>query len=474
MVRVGWAPPGSDTLRPVPPEHLVAGACLDPVRIERQDRTLHPDFTMRADDAYAFRGFPALFLPVRVANRTRNWLNAEMTCRWRFGAAHEATGEQALYAFTGAGLHEVDLEVRDALGFAGSVRRTLDGRLAQAVEYPLDVGLENLPAVAYATDVVEPLFRIAGRTPASAPISVHWLVARHGQPDEERQVSLVPTPSPTRLSLARAEAGTLAELRWSVRHWGTELTAGRVRFLPPPFADTPVRAEGAGLYGGDGTRLVLLPHQGRGHARQPPIRTEQAFGHILCLDDTLAPNSLYDRDRGKPFDRILARIVDGPDWPLVRHETPPAWEQWPEAWGPVATLAWAPARLAAAPTDVAIVSLGQADILGVRDPALFERHLAALADLLSTTRGVPVVLVTPPPWPPDPTRLKPYAVAVRRVADARRIPVADLYTAFQAMARGGEHTFFRHGDQALNDAAQALAAQLLARALLNPGPEGGE
>lgn len=468
VVRVGWAPPGHDTLTPLPPDALVAGTAAERVRVERKDRTLHPDFVLEPLPAYKFRAFAPVFIPVRAANRTRNWAAGELTCRWRFGDRHETVGEQALYAFTGAGVHPVTLDVRDTLGFAGTLQRTVDARVLQPVEYPLDVELTTLPAVAYEADILEPQFRIAGRVPADHPLDLWWRVVRPGQADEEQRQRVVPTPTPQRIPLLRAAASELAELHWSLRHWDTELVSGRVRFLRPPFAELPQQVTGQALLGAGGDRLVLLPHQSRGHVRQPPITTEQAFGHVLCIDDSLAPAALYDRVRGKPFDRVLAWIVDGPDWPVVRHETPPPWDASPAAWGPLLKLAWVPTRLEPH-TDVVIVSLAREDILGVHDPAVFERHLAALADIVSSTRRVPVVLVTPPPWPPDPVRLKPYAAAVRRVADARSLPVADLYTAFQATARGGGQTFFRGTDLALNDHAQELAAQLLARALLRPG-----
>jgi hypothetical protein len=100
----------------------------------------------------------------------------------------------------------------------------------------------------------------------------------------------------------------------------------------------------------------------------------------------------------------------------------------------------------------------------MKDAETMERWAAAMSDIVGTTRSRPVLWVTPPPYPPDPERVRPFAAAVRRVADARRMPVADLYTAFRG-AGDDAGVFFRRGDLALSDRGQALCALVIARAL---------
>jgi hypothetical protein len=61
--------------------------------------------------------------------------------------------------------------------------------------------------------------------------------------------------------------------------------------------------------------------------------------------------------------------------------------------------------------------------------------------------------------------VRPFAAAVRRVAEARRIPVADLYTALQGIHHDVQ-PFMRDWDLSLSRTGQDLTAQMIARALL--------
>jgi lysophospholipase L1-like esterase len=119
-------------------------------------------------------------------------------------------------------------------------------------------------------------------------------------------------------------------------------------------------------------------------------------------------------------------------------------------------------------TDVVIVSLGLSAMLRAEEPAVFERELAALTDVLRTALGRFVVLVTPPPFRLNGTAgVRPFAAAVKRVADARGIPVADLFSAGYGVM-GPESLFVEDGGLTLSADGQALAAQVIARALLLP------
>ena len=169
------------------------------------------------------------------------------------------------------------------------------------------------------------------------------------------------------------------------------------------------------------------------------------------------------------FDRILARIVNGPDRPIVRCVTLPDWSEYPQAHGRLVKLVEVPAALAES-TDVAILSLGLRDMLAAGNVQQFEREAAALTDLLSATMGTPVVWVTMPPYPPDPSSTRPYAAAVQKIAAARRIPVADLFTAFLA-SRPNFREFFHGDDLRLSEQGRQMAARVIARALLSTAGE---
>ena len=63
--------------------------------------------------------------------------------------------------------------------------------------------------------------------------------------------------------------------------------------------------------------------------------------------------------------------------------------------------------------------------------------------------------------------LPAFAAAVRRVADARKIPVADLYTTFSGM-KDLIHPYARGRDLVLSKEGQNVAAEIMARALVIP------
>jgi hypothetical protein len=141
-----------------------------------------------------------------------------------------------------------------------------------------------------------------------------------------------------------------------------------------------------------------------------------------------------------------------------------------QAYGPLVKLVSVPAAIGPE-ADVAVLSVCLGDLLARRDPEVFEREAAALSDLLAGARNCPVLWVTPPPFPSMPGRTRPYAAAVKRVAAARLIPVADLFTAFKSRGAGMQDLFL--GDNpALSGRGHELAARVIARALLLR--EGGE
>ena len=167
---------------------------------------------------------------------------------------------------------------------------------------------------------------------------------------------------------------------------------------------------------------------------------------------------------GEAFGRRLSGIVDAEEKPVIKFVVPRPWETSPEAYGPLLKLVDVPA-LVGRDAGVVILSLGLRDLAGVKEPALFERYVAALSDIVAVSLEQPVIWVTPPPYPGQADPARAFAAAIRRVADARRIPVADLYTTFCGM-RAEMSPFAGGRDVALSEAGQAMAAQVIARVLL--------
>ena len=149
---------------------------------------------------------------------------------------------------------------------------------------------------------------------------------------------------------------------------------------------------------------------------------------------------------------------------MITYASLPPWEKYPEAYGPLVKLVQVPA-LIGRDTDVVALSIGLRDFTALGETAAFERQIAALSDIVAVSMKRSVVWVTPPPYPGQSGRVREFAAAIRRVADARRMPVADLYTTFCGV-RNEMSPFVSGQDLVLSEAGQNLAAQMIARALL--------
>ena len=467
-LRLGWIRPGAEEVTPIESSAFLAAFRTEETRTERIDKLLHPGFAHTVRPSYSFWGTDTIFTPVNFENRTEAWIQSQLQCRWVFGEGDEAPveGPRAYRVLVGARRHEVGLTVRDALGFVAGCRRTVDTRLVQPRLYPFAAELLFLPAVAYASDIVEPQLQVTGELPGGQTgVDVVWEVATRAGVERVESERLVPSMQQTqRMRLMKAVAGELDRINWRVLHHGVVLAGGMVRFVEPPFTALPDQVRGDRIYDADGVQLVLVPPRRAGVYAQPPITTEQAFGALLCIDDMLAAPELPASTPGPSFDRVLARIVNGPDRPRVRYLSLPAWNQAPEAFGPLLKLCQIPAAVDPA-TDVVILSIGLKDLLDANDPDVFERQVAALSDIVSWSMGCAVVWVTPPPYSRDPTSVRAFAAAIRRVSAARRIPVADLYSAFLGTRRQ-EHGFMRGQELVLSREGRDLTAEIIARALL--------
>ena len=475
--RLGWSTPGKESFVAIPDENFVAVQLLRDGRSELRERTLHPHFTYTVGAAYRFWGHSATFVPVRFVNGSRNWGDGDMECTWIFGAADgrggdnqrgvEVVGEdRPFHVLSGQTRHGVQLRVKDAEGYTEMRERVVDCRWVVPTAYPLTARVEGVPGVCFGDDVVAPRLLVSGSAPAGVELDVSWS-GRVGGVDTQGVRRIVLDHGPVGVTLARRRVCDLGRVKWAVAHRGTEISRGTLAFLSPPFAELPARVDGDRLYSDEGTRIVLVPYRYAGHHAQAPITTAQAFGKVVCVDDVLAPAGLLTGDNGGTFDQVLARIVNGPHRPIVEVVSLPAWETAPGSYGPLLKLV-ALRNAIRSDTDVAILSVALRDFLGLRDEAVFERHVAALSDLASATLGCPVLWVTPPPYPAEMARLRGFAAAVQRAADARSMPVADLYSAFLGMARN-RHLFAKGSDLSLSGSGHALSAHVIARALLDGG-----
>lgn len=465
---IGWIPPSAPANTPF--AEVPADRCLSAWkaegRAERIDRVLHPDFQFSTDRPYEFRGCDTRFHPVMLIDNSADWCAQALFATWEVdGVALAPTGSRFRHVFTNDATPMVTLHVRDTLGFEASCTKAIDLRRRVPLHFAVDAEVINLPATGYPEDVLQPVLRVTGNLPPAATLDIDWQVRRRAGATDSNQIvitALGNRPSDTRLG--RFQAGDLTAIDWRVSHCGVVIRQGRARFCHPPFESVPVAADGLALLDGDGNRLVLVPHRFANPHVQPPLTQEQVFGDILGLDDMLIRHSRRRGDRRSVFERTLERLVDGPDHPTVTMLAPPDDAQ-TGVHAPLMTLVRAPDWIAShRHADLIVLSLALGDILAFRDADAFERQAATLTDLVGTALRKPMVWVTPPPYAPHRAALRPYAAAIQRIADARGIPVADLYSAFFGLSVS---PFVTGYDLELTPEAEDLAAQIVARAMLS-------
>jgi hypothetical protein len=478
-MRVGWIPPpdpgGPDrgvdpaAVVPIPRERLLTAVEATDVARERRDATLRPAFTAMGLPSYAFRGYEARFTPVRFRNVSPGWSEGALSARWLFGDGLPCVQSEAFardwtdvtHTFPSAAVYTVALELRDPQGFVERAEKTVDCSRGEAPESLADFDVLALPPVRYASDVVQPVLRFSGQGPANAEFTVRWTTRyRSGMSGEGRQtVRLKDTPG--FLPLVRLPVSEVAEWNLCVEHMATPLRQSRVRFLTPPFEVLPARVEGDRLYAEDGSQLVLAPARHAGDVA-PPAWPRPPPPRLLWVDDALGCPGLPGEAGAEDWPGAVSRAL-GRTRPAVSHVAIDPWETESGAFAPLlrlATLATGGVERA----DAVILSVGLQDLLQRRDPEDFERYAAAISDIVSGTLRRPALWVTLPPYPFAGERVREYAVAVRRVADARGLGVADLYTALAGAAEDPA-AFFPGCDVALSRRGRQIAVRTIARAV---------
>jgi len=482
LLKVGWRTPGSQSIVPIDHSALLTSDLVRDVRIERMGRPIHPDFSCEIMPAYAIRcsrpstggtqDGAAVFVPVRFRNTTENWIKSKMTSRWSFDDGSESTNQTVVHVYTREECHRTVLNVRDSLGFAGSCERVVDCRFSLPKEHAVVAELILLPAVCYEPDIIEPTISVSGRLPDRVKLRAVWEVEDRSGRVETSSKAIELTDEAVLAPLVRTNAGCIAQIRWRVEHQAVPLKSGIVRFISSPFPELPVRVEGDRLYGSDGTQLVLLPYRKACSFSQPAIPRKKALGKLVCIGDLITGQGTSSNGTDANFERLLRSALGGTGQePTMKFLKSPAWDESWGGYGPLLKLVDVPASIGASHgADVVILNLGLREILELRDPDAFERQIAALSDILSAGMKCPVIWVTPPPYPTDQNRLRQFAAAITRVADARGVPVADLFSAFLGTG-DGRRLFLKWRGLEFSEGGYELVAQVVARALLRSLPE---
>jgi len=428
---------------------MVTGGDLREGRWEWRDQRLHPYATAKSGKAYRFEGKDDLFVPFVFEDGTSCW-GTNHVAVWQVGNRVVGEGKSLAVTLAASTLPApLRLRVQASTGEKAEYETLLayDGPVWN--QYGVTTRVTGVPAVCYADDRVHPIIRL--RTSAADGLAyelttgVEW--AAGGCSNLTHAVET--DRGWARVYLCEMEAGAVARVTWSLRHYGVELDRGAVRFLREPYGVLPDTVSGETLKAGGEFVVLVASKASRGEPVVPAARPSGTNG-VALLDGFLGSSKVLkcgsskveesehgaDQLRTSELQNVRTlRVVD------VR-----AIEQSEAASGMSLLLPFAVVR-EVLPAGVIVYAPSLLGISREGGTAGFERRLSAMTGLLNGPAcGNPrVLLVVPPAFDVLPwcgcvagdapcvhaAGARSYAGVVMRVADAHGVETVDLFTAFQ-------------------------------------------
>ncbi len=418
-LRVGWMrvqddsePATATEPEPIPGANRLAATELVPIRTEARDRKLHAGFRFVQRPAYRVHGAAPTFVPVAFEQATANWRETELTYTWSFGDGTVAEGPSVVHTYTNTGPVTVQLRVNDALGNEASIERDLNIIPNRLHESRLAAGITRVPAALFGDDRINPQLDINGGFQERS-LDIEWRILNRDLSLQVASTNVTPHAEMT-VSIPLAselQADSVKTISWRMSHAGALLMTETVSFPKPPFVAAPARIDAHRMLTADGDRIVWVTD------RRPRWRTRVPA--VAANDATREASARWITD-------IPAVFPSHPDF-IVQPSRD--WTSAPEVAGPMVKFLDVIDAVAEKPYRL-MLGLGHRDYIKGVDADVFERQIAALTDWALAQEDVELFWSTPAPLTANPETIRPFAVAVRRVADVRGVPVLDLYSYF--------------------------------------------
>ncbi|MFO7534482.1 MAG: hypothetical protein R6X19_02150 [Kiritimatiellia bacterium] len=452
-----WQPPGETAFQPIPRSAFTAPSLAGIQKVERRDRTLQPQFDAEPLVPYAFRSLSPIFYPVRLTDRSENWLPHPLSPLWLFPNGETNANPKVLQTFTNNGPHTVTLSVHDELGFINSVSHVVAWDNLIPKQYRLAALPFPMPAAWFRSDTLEPALMTQGDWPAEYNLQLTARLRRLNGDEEIRTLAIAPTHTPVSHGLAACPAGEFDRLDWSISHLGVTLTNGSFTVLHPPYPTNGIRLAIDRLTDETGRQVVYVAPR-LPAPPQPPAATSNS--PVLLIDDFITARAAPDPSgRPEAFAQFLGEASGEP----VRILPLSDWRDPADAWRPLLKLVEVPQLAGPKPARL-LLALGGQDCAAGLAAESFERQAAVLSDRLQQA-GHAVIWVTSPPFPERPEKSRLYAGAIRRVAESRGLPVVDLYSLFAGATPGGRILFDPTQPDCLSTQGRKLAAERIAEVL---------
>jgi hypothetical protein len=460
--------------------HLVSAAVPRALRIEEKGKTLHAGFSFSLGRPYKFRDMDQLFVPVALKDFSHNDLAWSYTVSWLIGGdgamsmredeEAESEGFQTerkplkgslvMHVFDREGLHTVKAMVRDSLGFVSTMEREVETRNLHYQEYAVNAVPVNVSPCKFPDDVVDPTIRVSSKGSSSLSFLLEWKWVDGKGKERKGKKTLSARQKVNTVQMFSSRAGNIRNIEWELSHRGYRIEGGSIKYCQFPFASLPARVVEDRVYDAKGTQLVYVSPRLAGNFIQPKIGASHIKGGVTSLDDTFLSVQPLSGEQIN-FSEVLGKMLDLDERAMKSTHLSSRGRH--DQLGTASVLLEA-TKATESGGGVAVLSFGLDHYLSYNQPDEYERLLAVVTDILLSRRAMRTIIATPLPVGVDKEDIREYAVAARRVADARGIPVADLYSGFMGMAKNVE--LFAGGGPDLSDAGVRLAGQIISRTIV--------
>lgn len=440
LARAGWRPPGADGFVTIPEDAFVKESPTKTVAVEEHGVPFCAFFDHEMTDSLQFGNSGPVFAQVRFLDRSRSKMGKPAAWRWIFGDGTLARGPEPVHTFLGPGSYPVTLRCVDDLGYESNWTKTI--RIGAEGKRRVDVTLEVTPEQPLLMPD-EPLrMRVKCKRTGSGQLPLELIT------ELTTRDSVVLGRERESLSLPSGEwyAGEFEPMHIT----RMAFSVGRVRFVlayqSRPVAVRSIAVRRAAdsnpdltvqndcLVDGDGTPVVLRLSGETYKRREPSLLQKlkrKSAVNLLFVDDSLA--GAGEEGYIHLVKAIIEHEFPGVSVELTRVGLHGAQGGW--SYRPYGGLMDIVAAVRKKRPDAVVVAGSLRDVIRFTPVARYERRIHALVEFLEGSCGAQVLLLTPPPTIANPALAKGYAIAVKRVGLRKRVPVADIYSAFM---RAGE------------------------------------
>ena len=434
LAKAGWRIPDAKEFTLIPEEAFIRELRTVNRLVESRDSALGVFFAADVRDVFRFGNDGPFVAHVALKDLSRSRLSEMATREWLSGGALLGGEPEFTAVFVGDPRREVRLRCMDKLGYSGEWRRQFDfgGDNVRHVGMDMEVSVGEAILLKDEPLRIDVKVRNDGDSPLDARL-VAEIQLDDGTPVHGWGKALALRPghwTPTQYQVAQAggipfETG---QALFRVEFEGHTILTRRVVLGDAASGDVRLKLHAERLVDDAGNLAVVRL------CDAPFGRPPEAFARkladgesvtVLYIDDALA--GAGETSYTRRFVGMVATAFPGAKVELARVGFSGDASRTYTAFDSIVAVGDACGALK---PDLVVAAGSLRDIMRFTSVARFERTLRAQLDRVRATCDASAVLLAPPPVMANPGFGQSYAIAVKRVALLKELPVADAYTAF--------------------------------------------